>query len=59
MLRRICSRKPEVFGIMDLTQGYHQAPLSDTTKAYTSFIIFLRVYEFTRLPFMDVARCTV
>ena len=51
MLRRIGSRKPKIFGIMDLTQGYHQAPLSDTTKAYTAFIIFSGVYEFTRLPF--------
>ena len=24
MLRRIGSRKPKIFGIMDLTQGYHQ-----------------------------------
>ena len=36
---------------MDLTQGYHQAPLSDTTRAYTAFITFSGVYEFTRLPF--------
>ena len=33
MLRRIGSRKPKIFGIMNLTQGYHQAPLSNTTKA--------------------------
>ena len=35
---------------MDCTQDYHQAPLSDTTKAYTAFITFSGVYEFTRLP---------
>ena len=40
-----------LFGIMDLTQGYHQAPLSNTTKAYTAFITFSGVYQFTRLPF--------
>ena len=51
MLRRIGSRKPKIFGIMDLTRGYHQAPLSNTTKAYTAFITFSGVYEFTRLPF--------
>ena len=51
MLRRIGSRKPKSFVIMDLTQGYHQAPLSNTTKAYTAFITFSGVYEFTRLPF--------
>ena len=51
MLRRIGSQKPKIFGIMDLTQGYHQAPLTLATKAYTSFIIFSGVYQFTRLPF--------
>ena len=51
MLRRIGSRKPKIFGMMDLTQGYHQAPFSDTTKAYTAFITFSGVYEFIRLPF--------
>ena len=34
MLRRIDSRKPNFFGIMDLTQGYHQASLPNTTKAF-------------------------
>ena len=51
MLLRIGSRKPKIFGIMDLTQGYHQAPLSNTTKAYTAFITFSGAYVFTRLPF--------
>ena len=39
------------FGIIDLTQRYHQAPLSDTTKAYAAFITFSRVYVFTRILF--------
>ena len=51
MLRRIGSQKPKIFGIMDLTQGYHQAPFTLATRAYTSFITFSGVYEFTRLPF--------
>ena len=51
MLRRIGSRKPKIFGIMNLTQGYHQASLSNTTKAYTAFITFSEKYEFTRLSF--------
>ena len=42
MLRRIS---------IDLTQGYHQAPLSDTTRKYTAFITFSGVYEVTRLRF--------
>ena len=36
---------------MDLSQSYHQAPMSDTAKAYTAFITFSGVYEFTRHPF--------
>ena len=36
---------------MDLTQGYHQAPLTLSTRAYTSFILFCGVNQFTRLPF--------
>ena len=44
MLRRIGSPKPKIFGIMDLTQGYHQAPFSNTTKAYTVFITFSGLY---------------
>ena len=36
---------------MNLTQGYHQAPLTLATRAYTAFITFSGVYHFTRLPF--------
>lgn len=38
MSRMIGSLKIKIFGIIDLTQGYHRAPFSDTTKAYTVFI---------------------
>ena len=51
MFRRIGSQKPKIFGIMDLTQGYHQASLTFATRAYTAFITFSGVYQFTRLPF--------
>ena len=51
MLRRIGSQKPEIFGIMDLTQGYHQAPLTFATRAYTAFITLSGVYQFIRLSF--------
>ena len=40
ILRRIGQVKPKLFGIMDLTQGYHQAPLEHNTKAFTAFITF-------------------
>ena len=51
MFSRIGAQKPKYFGTMDLTQGYHQTPLSIPTKVYTSFIVFSGVYQFTRLPF--------
>ena len=51
MLRRIVQHKPKIFGIMDLTQGYHEAPLEHNTRAFTAFITFSGVYEFPRLPF--------
>ena len=51
MFRRIGIYEPKIFGIIDLTQGCHQAPLTLATRAYTSFITFSGVYQFTRLPF--------
>ena len=51
IFRRIGSQKPKIFGIMDLTQGYHQAPSTLATRAYTSFITVSGVYQFTRLSF--------
>ena len=44
MFRRIGCQKPKIFGIMDLTQGYHQAPLTFATRAYTAFITFSGIY---------------
>jgi hypothetical protein len=51
MLRRIRAQKCRIFGIMDLTQGYHQAPLDPDSICYTAFILFCGVYKFIRLPF--------
>ena len=49
--RRIGLKKPRFFGTMDLTQGYHQAPVSKATRKYTTFITHSGLYQFTRLPF--------
>ena len=51
MLRRIKAHKAKVFAVLDLTQGYHQAPLTLAARAYTAFILFCGVHPFTRLPF--------
>ena len=31
---RIGTKKPTIFGMMDLSQGYHQAPPTFVTRAY-------------------------
>ena len=40
-----------IFGVMDLTSGYHQAPLDWAFKVLTAFICFYGIFQFTRLPF--------
>ena len=51
ILLRIGEYKPDTFGVMDLTSGYHQAPLHPESRALTAFICFSGVYQFTRVPF--------
>ena len=51
MLARLGSHKSDTFGVMDLTSGYHQAPLTLAARVFTAFITFAGVYQFTRLPF--------
>ena len=50
MMRRIGTCKPKVFGVMDLTSGYHQAPLSESSRVFTAFITFMGVFEWLRVP---------
>ena len=50
MLQRLGSHKPKMFGKLELTSGYHQAPLSLASKVYTAFITFMGVYEWNRVP---------
>ena len=51
MFERIGARQSDVFGVMDLTSSYHQAPLTASAKILTAFICFSGIYQFTRLPF--------
>ena len=51
LLERIGHYKPDTFGVMDLTSGYHQAPMDAASKVLTAFICYSGVYQFTRLPF--------
>eukprot|EP01033_Poteriospumella_lacustris_P016763 gene16763-11993_t len=50
MLQRIGERKARFFAIMDLTSGYHQAPLSERAKVYSAFTTFAGVYQWKRVP---------
>jgi hypothetical protein len=45
------SHKAKTFAVLDLTQGYHQAPLTLAARVYTAFILSCGVYQFTRLTF--------
>ena len=51
MFTRLGTTKSDTFGVMDLTSGYHQAPVSLSTQIFTAFITFCGIYQFTRLPF--------
>ena len=50
MIRRIGEKRPKYFAVMDLTSGYHQAPLSLNSRKYTAFICFLGLFEWLRVP---------
>ena len=50
MLARIGSRKPRVFAVFDLTQGFYQAPLHPDSRACTAFMTFMGLFEWNRVP---------
>jgi len=49
LFQRLGARKPKYFGIMDLTAGYHQAPLDEASRAYIAFRTIHGLFEWTRL----------
>ena len=50
MLERLGTKSPKFFGVMDLTSGYHQAPLSESAKRWTAFTTAFGAYEWNRVP---------
>ena len=50
MLRRLGSHKPTIFGKLDFTSGYHQAPLAKVSRIFTAFITHMGVYMWNRVP---------
>jgi hypothetical protein len=51
MFTRIGTHKSCIYGVIDLTQGYQQAPLSLTARLFTAFITFCGIFHYIRLPF--------
>jgi hypothetical protein len=52
MIQRIGQHVPrsKIFGKIDLTSGYHQAPLGESSRALTAFITIIGVFEWLRVP---------
>ncbi len=51
LFRRLGTHHSNVFGVMDLTAGYHQAPVGLGTRIFLAFICFCGIFQFCRLPF--------
>jgi hypothetical protein len=51
MFGRLGRHHFNLFGVMDLTAGYHQAPVSLGTRVFLAFIYFCGIFQFCRLPF--------
>jgi hypothetical protein len=49
MIDRIGSHKASHYGVLDLTKGYYQAPLSEASKRLSAFITPNGVYEWNRV----------
>ena len=50
MIQRLGKKKPKYFAKIDLTSGYHQAPLHENSRVYTAFITFMGIFEWLRVP---------
>ena len=50
LIREIGSKHGRIFGIMDMTSGYHQAPMTESSKHWTAFVTPDAIYEWNRVP---------
>ena len=50
IIRRFGQRRPKFFAVMDLKEGYHQAPLSVACQLFTAFITAFGVFHYLRVP---------
>ena len=50
LMIRIGECHSRYFGVIDLTSGYHQAPLDEESRKFTTFTSFAGNYQWTRVP---------
>ena len=50
MLQRLGNKRAKFYAVMDLTSGYHQAPLSLNSQAASAFITDIGTFEWLRVP---------
>jgi len=50
MMQRIEAQRPNIVGQIDLTSGYHQAPLSVNSRVFTASSTKIGVHEWLRVP---------
>ena len=58
MLHRIGDKKTKYYAVMDLTSGYHQAPLDHEASSYTAFVTSKGVFEWVRVPMRPLVLST-
>ena len=51
MINRIGEKRPKYMAVIDLTSGYHQAPLAVDSRVFTAFTCFMGLFEWLRVPF--------
>ena len=50
ILTRVGQKRPKIFGKIDMTSGYHQAPLHPDSWSLTAFITLFGIFEWVRVP---------
>ena len=50
MINKIGSKRAKWFAVLDLTSGYHQAPIDEASKPLTAFRTATGLWEWNRLP---------
>jgi hypothetical protein len=44
-MHRLGETRSKVYGTMDMTSGYYQAPIAAESKIFTAFVTFMGVFQ--------------